>query len=142
MSEQNYTNRQLLKVMLEVAKRVRTLNPIEENYFRTIDNLSDNRKKEIIRFMENKKWIKSHSHFFNQPQNGSNTSTIIFPMLSSEGEGLSEKGEDKLKDIIHLLEESKKAERNKKIIPIAKWIGGIITGLIVAFIVYKLGWNK
>lgn len=142
MSEQNYTNRQLLKVMLEVAKRVRTLNPIEENYFRTIDNLSDNRKKEIIRFMENKKWIKSHSHFFNQPQNGSNTSTIIFPVLLSEGEGLSEKGEDKLKDIINLFEESKKAERTKKISHIAKWIGGIIAGVIIAFIVYKLGWNK
>lgn len=94
MSEQKYTNEQFLKVMLEVAQRKRSLTNLEEKYYSSIDSLSESRKSEIISDMEKNNWISSHIVHFEQPQI---PSIRILPMLSSEGEGLSQKGEINLK---------------------------------------------
>ena len=147
MSEQKYSNEQFLKVMLEVAQRKRSLTNLEEKYYSSIDSVSESRKSEIISEMVKNCWISSHPVFFDQPQTASNTSVKIFPMQSSDGEGLSQKGEDKLEDLIKILEKEKEAKRNQFIMGFLNflkssfgWIMGIIAAVIAGYILWKMGW--
>lgn len=134
MAEQKYSNEQLLKVMLDVAQRKRALTNIEKKYYSSFDSPSESLKSEIIREMTNKGWICTHIVQFDNRQ--------TFPYISTKEEGLSKVGEDKLKDLLFKFKEKSIEKRTKNIKIVLKCFFGVLTSLLVAYIVWKLGWNK
>ena len=137
-STDDFNAEELLKVMLQVARNRRQLTDVEKKIDLKIGIVSDYRTQEIINILERNGWISTHPVFPSQPQN---PSIHIFPFLSSEGEGLSPKGEDELNRRIEKYNKVRKTNRRKALKGIIKWIGGIITGLIIAFLIWFFGWN-
>lgn len=138
----DFNAEELLKVMLQVARNKRQLKDIEEKIDLTIGLVSDYRTQKIINILERNEWISIHPVFLNQPQN---PSIKIFPFNSSEGEGLTHKGEDELNRLIEKYNKERKNQRKnnrrKVLVEIFKWIGGIISSLIITYFIWFFGWN-
>ena len=145
MIECDYPKKDLLKAMLLIAKRERPLNRLEQKYDKEISPISENRFNQINSLLVRKRCVKEHLIVFDRPD----PSTIIGPMLSSEGEGLTETGEDELRELIESYEEEMKSNRRAALKNVFGssfgWIMGIIATVIAtvigAILIFILGVN-
>ena len=139
MSNPNFNDRHIVKVMLQIAKNKRSLSKVEAKYDLEIQTISENRTREITSYLIKEGCVSQHLVL---PER-THPSVILLPYASSEGEGLSEKGEDLLEDLIDALNEEKSIKRRKLLLGLSKtigWIMGIASGLIIAFLSWYFGW--
>ncbi len=142
MKNENFNEEDLLKTMLQVAKRSRELTDVERRIDTKLAEVSQSRTEHIINYFCKEGWISQHLVFPEEPviTTGS-TIQQIYPFLSCDGEGLTADGEDKLKDLIKKYEEERKSKRKKCLLTCIKWIGGVLTPLLIAFLIWFFGWN-
>lgn len=151
MDLREFNKEQVVKVMLQIAKNKRPLSKTEEKYDLSIQDVLEVRAQEITSFLEKEGCVEQHPVFIDRPS----PSVVIMPFPSSEGEGLSPKGECELEDLIGILEKEKKEKRKGIILSIFKWITGgtaeafkwimgivatIIGGVVIAYICWHFGW--
>ena len=134
-STDDFNAEELLKVMLQVAKNRRQLSGIEKKLDLKIGKVSVYRTQEIINILERNGWISTHLVVPNQPQN---PSIKIFPFISSEGEGLTPKGEDELNRRIENFNKERKNKKKNTLIRVLEWI---IAPLVIAFLIWFFGLN-
>lgn len=103
MTNPNFNDRHIIKVMLQIAKNKRLLSKVEAKYDLEIQDISENRTREITSYLIKEGCVSQH---FVLPER-TYPSIIILPYASSKGEGLSKKGEDLLEDLINSLEKGK-----------------------------------
>lgn len=60
-------------------------------------------------------------------------------MITSEGGGLTETGEDELRELIKSFEEEIKSKRKAALKNSLKWVMGIVAAVIAGIIMYRLG---
>lgn len=143
-----FNKEQVVKVMLQIATNKRSLDKVEAKYYSSIQEVSEVRKQEIVSFLEKEGCVEQHLVFMDKPS----PSVVVMPFPSSEGEGLSPKGESELKDLIGFLEKEKKEKRKSVISSILKWfmeigtsifkwIMGIVAVVIAAYICWRFGFQ-
>lgn len=102
--EQKFTNKELVKVMLQVKKEHgKELSTLEKKYDSELPEVSPNDKKNISEELMHKSLIFSHTIDFKQK-----TGQKIMPFFSPEGEDLTEEGYAKLACLIDEFEKEKK----------------------------------
>ena len=144
MSNPNFNDRHIVKVMLQIAKNKRSLSKVEAKYDLEIQTISENRTREITSYLIKEGCVSQHLVL---PER-THPSIILMPYASSEGEGLSEKGEDLLEDLINALNKEKSMRRRELVSGLSKntigWIMGIVSGVVigvvVGFILWRCGW--
>lgn len=134
MDKQSFSDEQILKVLLLEAKKRRKLNNSELKYDSKFTLPSDNRCKEIIAYLSNKKYV---NQMLLPIQDGNVTR---YQFINA---GLSPNGEDYLADLINTFEKKKKEERKEirrdiKRDLISALIGAILT-IATQFLLKLLG---
>lgn len=141
MIECDYPKKDLLKAMLCIAKRERPLTRLEQKYDKEISPISENRFRKINSLLVSKGCVKQVMIVFDRPD----PSTVIGPMLSSDGQGLTETGEDELRELIESYQEEMKSNRRAALKNVFGasfgWIMGIIATVIGAILIFILGVN-
>ena len=100
MKNGNFNGEDLLKTMLQIAKRSRKLTDDERKIDSKLAIVSQSRTKQIITSCCKEGWITQHPVIPQQPVIiAGSTIQRLFPYLSCDG-GLSPNGEDKLRDLI------------------------------------------
>lgn len=133
----DYPKDELLKAMLLIAQRKRPLTELEQKYDKKISSISENRFDKINSLLVSQGCVEQVMVFFDRPD----PSTVIMPMPTSDGQGLTETGEDELRELIESYEEEIKSNRKAALIKIFKWIMGILGTVIGAILIYFLGMN-
>lgn len=136
-----FPKEQVIKIMLQVAKRKRELTKLERKYDKKIKDVGDYRTKEIMSLLNSKLWISQTPVFIPSPDP---TSVKMFPFNSSDGEGLSPKGDAILLDLIESFERDRIGKRKDRILGVSKFtfttIVTIVSGLVIAFLSWYFGW--
>ncbi len=131
----DYQKEDLLKAMLLIAQRKRPLTKLEQKYDKESLSISDSRLEKIQSLLASKGCVEQQAVFFDRPD----PSTIIMPMITSEGGGLTETGEDELRELIKSFEEEIKSKRKAALKNSLKWVMGIVAAVIAGIIMYRLG---
>lgn len=139
-NEHTFNTGELIKVLLKIAQNTRELSEIEKQYDSEF-GYPEEQESDILNYFEQNGYIGSHP----VPIKSDSQSVVIMPYISTKGEGLTQKGEDRLKELINILKNEKKEKKVKAINEAAssttKWILGIIATIIAGYIIWKLGWN-
>lgn len=138
--KKEFSNEEMLIVLLQHAKNKRLLTSKEKRIESNLKCLSIS-TSEIEQTFINESLIGTHVVSFKS----SDPSVLVLPYFSSEGEGLTEKGEIFLKETLGFYRKEKikiKASAFYRFVkPILQWVMGIIAALIVAYLIWKLGWK-
>ena len=137
MNNSNFNNKDIAKVLLQRAKNTRSLSKAEEKYDSDIENVSEYKTNEITSYLIREGCISAHPVFMKPPS----PDIIIMPYPSSDGEGLSEKGEDKLADLIKSFKEEESTIFKKRLSKLIEGIIGILIAVLTAFIIWICGWG-
>ena len=139
-SEYTFDIKDIAKVLLKVAQNTRELSDIEKRFDSELE-YPIGREPAILRMLEQNGYIGTHLVSIKSDS----PSVVIMPFISTEGEGLTPKGENQLTELINNLKKEKKEKKVEAINGAAcstlKWILGIIAAVIAGFIIWKLSWN-